>query len=140
MVRATCPGGVLIKRHDRAELLVKPSSFDWLEGFTDSQANANIKWISEVSLEDCLNKTTNISAYCEFALAVGDRATEAIRIDATSNFFAVVGSGNGGEIFKGGKSCCWPQYHGHLLSRQNTNAWYGACRNTEATGLGDVLE
>ena len=77
---------------------MKPSSFDWLEGFTNNQANSSIKWISDVSLEDAINKTTDISAYCEFGLAVGDRATEAIRIDTTSNFFAVVlGSANGGE-------------------------------------------
>ena len=60
---------LVCKLSDRAELMVKPSCFDWIEGFTDNQANANVKWISEVSLADCIYKTTNISAYCEFGLS-----------------------------------------------------------------------
>ena len=86
---------LVIELKDDARLTVTADSFDWLEGFTDSAANAAIKWFADYSLEDATKTSKNLEAYIYLALVLGPHATERVRIDPTSTCFAMIGAGDG---------------------------------------------
>ena len=95
---------MVMELKDHPDLAVSIQSFDWLEGFTDSAANATIKWFDAVTLEDLTTKSGNLTLYVDLALAVGARATEAERVRAGSTFLSMVGGDGGGQLMQAVKT------------------------------------
>ena len=79
---------------------IDEDSWDWLEGFNNTPAHQPIAWIADLTLDKLTSTTKDLTVYIDLALAVGPRGTEAIRVDTTSTFYAMVGAGTGGQLIQ----------------------------------------
>ena len=87
---------------------IDENSWDWLEGFNNTQADQPIAWIADLTLDKLTTVTKDLTVYIDLALAVGPRGTQAIRADTTSTFYAMVGAGTGGQLIQALKQFYYP--------------------------------
>lgn len=84
---------------DDPVLLVTDSSFEWLEGYTNtSEEEKNIGWFEKLSFADVTKLTEDLSVYIALGLVLGQRSTQAVRVDPNGCFYNMVGHANGGQL------------------------------------------
>ena len=83
---------------DDPVLEVGATSFEWLEGFTNRAQDADIAWLHALDLCEVTRRTGDMQAYAVLTLVLGARSTEAVRIDPSGIFNAMVGGGQGGQL------------------------------------------
>ena len=96
---------------DHATLAVDDSSFEWLEDFHDRAGtdDSKIKWLSTITLAQMTEDLGNLEAYVDLALMLGPRSTEAVRVDHSSQFFGMIGEGEGGQLSAAMRKLYFPE-------------------------------
>ena len=94
---------------DDATLRIADTSFEWLEGYANRAADADIAWFHTVTLEAVTKPTNNLAIYFDIKLVINHHATEAVRIDPTGMFYSIVGQGGrGGQLLDAVRAFYFP--------------------------------
>ena len=91
-------GSIVDGLQDDPSFEVKPSSFEWLEGFTDRAVDAGLKWFFGLDLEMLTAPTGTLELYIDLNFIIGPRSMENIRIEVGGTCHTMVATPGGGQI------------------------------------------
>ena len=100
---------IILANPDNPAFVATERSFEWFEGFDDTQAEHTIKWFAPLSVTCVCRRTSTLQSYVALTKHLGDRGTAKARIDCDKTFFAMVGGGTGGQLVESLKAY---YYHG----------------------------
>ena len=83
---------------DDPEMEVKEESWEWLEDYDGTAAEAGMAWLYPLDLCEMTKGTKNLEIYIDLNFHVGPRSTKDVRLELGGTFYSLIAGEGGGQL------------------------------------------